>query len=236
MCVAAAAEAPLTPSVIASLSRTGELSSETDDPDLSCTPFDRRRSGMVLSEGSCVLILEEREAAQRRNASIYATVRGAAQSSDGLGLFGLDETGEVAARSIRRMLTETGTPGDSIDYVCSHANSSAKFDVKEARVLKQAFGPFVTSVQVSSIKGVIGHPIAAAGIFQIAATCLAARDGIVPPTANLEDVDADCDLSHVSKVARRMPVRRAIVTSYGYGGVNACVLLDGAGTGHSEGR
>jgi 3-oxoacyl-[acyl-carrier-protein] synthase II len=180
---------------------------------------------MILSEGACFLVLETADQARARGARIYAEVLGAATSCDAKGLYQIDRTGEPGARAIHKLLTNTGVSPAEIDYVCSHANSSPAFDRKEIQVLKKAFGEFAPTMAISSIKGVLGHPFGASGAFQTAAAALAIYNETIPPNHNLEIPDPDCDLDLVTERPRKIPVRHALVTSYGYGGVNSFLML-----------
>jgi 3-oxoacyl-[acyl-carrier-protein] synthase II len=236
VCLTGGAESPLIPMVIAGMGRTQELSTLNDDPERASRPFDRSHAGLVLSEGSCILVLEEARRAQRRGAQAYAEVLGWASSCDGAGLFAFDPSGAPGARAIYRALTRSGLNATDIDYVCAHANSSPMFDRKETVVLKKAFGECAARLPVSSIKGVLGHPLGASGSFQVAATALAIQNQTVPPTHNLEVPDPQCDLDYVPGEARAVRVRAALTTSYGYGGVNSYLVLGGPGFSDARGR
>lgn len=225
MCVAGGAESPLILTMVAGMSRTQELSGRNDDPKHASSPFDRSHDGFVVSEGSCILILEAAERVLERGAQPYAEVRGAASSCDANGLYGFDPTGEPGARAILRALDKSGVGIGEVDYVCAHANSSPAFDRKETFVIKKAFGEWAVRLAVSSIKGVIGHPFGASGAFQAAAAALAIRHQLIPPTHNLEIPDPACDLDCVPRAPRPTRVRNALITSYGYGGVNAYLVL-----------
>ena len=225
VCVAGGAESPLIPTVIAGMSRTQELSTHNDEPERASRPFDRQHAGLVLSEGSCVLVLESAEHAARRSAQPYAQILGSASSCDARGLYGLDASGEQGARAVLRALTRSGLSFVDVDYVCSHANSSPSFDRKETGVIMKAFGNGAPRLLVSSIKGIIGHPFGASGAFQTAATALTIRHQLILPTHNLEEPDPECHLNHVLGEPLHAHVRNALITSYGYGGVNAFLLL-----------
>ncbi len=225
MCLAGGTESPLIPMVVAGMGRTQELSTRNDDPEHASRPFDRDHDGMVLSEGSCILVLETMEHVARRGGHAYAEVLGAAASCDANGLYGFDPSGEPAARAIHRALGRSGLVPTDIDYVCAHANSSPAFDRKETQVIKTAFGECAARLPVSSIKGVIGHPFGASGAFQVAATALALQHQLIPPTHNLQVPDPECDLDYVPGQPRPARLRRALVTSYGYGGLNAYLVL-----------
>ncbi len=225
VCLAGGAESPLSATVFASMARTLELSTRNDEPERASRPFDEAHDGLVLSEGSCMLVLEEAEHAVRRGVMPYAEILGGITSCDAKGLYGFDASGAAGAGAIHRLLQRSAVPATGIDYVCAHANSSAAFDRKETLVIKRAFGECAARLPVSSIKGAIGHPFGASGAFQVAATALAIRHGLVPPSLNLDVPDPQCDLDYVPGRARPVRVRTALVTSYGYGGVNAYLLV-----------
>ena len=229
LCVAGGVESPLTPVVVASMARTQELSTRNDEPGGASRPFDREHSGIVLGEGSCFVLIESAQRAAERGATRYAEVLGFASSCDAQGVYNFDPSGEPAARAIHRLLTTNGLDPTDIDYVCAHANSSPKFDRKEAIVLRKAFGECAARLPVSSIKGVLGHPLGASGAFQVAASCQTLRHQLIVPTHNLITPDPECDLHFVAEQPRAARVRRILVTSYGYGGVNGCLLLAAPG-------
>lgn len=227
-CLVGGTETPINPITFAALGRTQELCAKGIDPEHASCPFDRQHAGIVVSEGSCFLLLESAEAAARRGSQVYAQVCGMSSSCDAQGLYGFDPTGEPGARAVHQLLTETGVAPSELDYVCAHANSSPVFDRKEVLVLRRSLGECAARIPVSSIKGVLGHPFGAAGAFQAAATALAIRHASIPPTHNLRDPDPECDLDHVPYRARAAAIGAALVTSYGYGGVNAYLLLRAA--------
>lgn len=228
MCLAGGTESPLIPMVVAGMGRTQELSTLNDDPQRASRPFDREHAGLVLSEGSCILVLEAAEHLQRRGVAPYARVLAGTTSADGNGLFDFAPSGEPGARAIGRLLQRLGLTALDVDYICAHANSSPAFDRKETVVIKRAFGEAAARIPVSSIKGVIGHPFGASGAFQVAATALAIRHQLVPPTHNLVNPDPQCDLDYVPGRPRAAQIRHALVTSYGYGGLNAYLFLGAA--------
>jgi 3-oxoacyl-[acyl-carrier-protein] synthase II len=224
-CLAGGTESPLDPMVIAGMCRTQELCTLNDDPEHASRPFDRAHAGIVLSEGACILVLEAAEHAARRGATPYAEVVGQSSSCDAEGLYNFDPSGETGARAIHCLLRRTGVQPAEIQYVCSHANSSPAFDRKDTIVIKKAFGECAARLPVSSIKAVLGHLFGASGAFQVAATALAIRNQLIPPTHNLEVPDPECDLDYVPRVARPARIGNALVTSYGYGGANAYLLM-----------
>jgi 3-oxoacyl-(acyl-carrier-protein) synthase len=224
-CVAGGTESPLSPMVFAALTRTQELSTANDDPARASRPFDAQHNGMVLSEGSCFLVLESEESASRRGAHVYAEVIGSVSSCDAQGMYGFDPHGTAGGRAIHRLLRACNLTPTDLDYVCAHANGSPTFDRKETVVLKAALGEFAARIPVSSIKGVLGHPFGAAGAFQAAASLLALEHQTLPPTHNLTEPAPECDLDYVAGMPRPARIRTALVTSYGYGGVNSYLML-----------
>lgn len=225
VCLAGGFESPIAPMIMAGMGRTQELSTRNDDPQHASRPFDAEHAGIVLGEGSCFVVLESAAAAAARGVDPYAAVLGSASSCDGGGLFAIDESGRPGANAIRRLLARAGLTITDVDYVCSHANASPTFDRKETSVMKAAFGDHAHRLAVSSIKGVIGHPFGASGAFQTAASALAIRHQTIPPTHNLVTPAPQCDLDYVPGEPRRGAVRTALVTSYGYGGLNSYLLL-----------
>jgi len=225
VCIAGGAESPIIPTILAGMGRTQELCTLNDQPTTASRPFDRSHAGLVLSEGSCILVLETEERAGRREAPPYAVMLGSASSCDANGLFGFDPTGRAGARAIRQLLLRANLVPTDIDYVCAHANSSPVFDHKETVVIKSAFDHHGSRLPVSSIKGVLGHPFGASGAFQTAAASLAIRHQTVPPTHNLEIPDFDCCLDCLPRTPLPRRVQHALVTSYGYGGLNSYLLL-----------
>jgi minimal PKS ketosynthase (KS/KS alpha) len=224
VCLAGGTESPLSPMVVAALARTQELSS-SDDPGAASRPFDVQHNGMVLTEGSCFLVLESEEGAARRGAHIYAEVVSSISSCDARGMYGVDAAGAAGGRAIHRLLRAADIGPPELDYICAHANGSPAFDRKETIVLKAALGEFAAQIPVSSVKGVLGHPFGAAGAFQVAASVMAIENSTIPPTHNLTEPAPECDLNHVRSTARAVRIRTALVTSYGYGGINSFLLL-----------
>lgn len=224
-CLVGGTESPLSPTIVAALARSGELSPETVNPGAASAPFDKNHRGMVLSEGASALLLEPLEQAVERRAKIYAIVTGGASSCDSAGLYSSDESGEPGASALHSLLHRKNLTANDIDYVCAHANSSPIFDRKETSVLRRALGEFAARIPVSSIKGALGHPFGASGAFQTLIAALAMTHEAIPPTANLEDPDPECELDLVMGEPRKKTIRHALVTSYGYGGVNAYLLL-----------
>jgi 3-oxoacyl-[acyl-carrier-protein] synthase II len=196
-----------------------------DHPEEASRPFDARRDGFVMGEGAGALVLEEREAAQRRGATIHAELVGFGQSADAFHITAPSEDGSGAALAMRRALASAQLEPEQVDYVNAHATSTQAGDVSETRAIKLAFGEHAKQMPVSATKSMIGHLFGAAGAVEGVATVLAVRDGIIPPTINLTDPDPLCDLDYVPGEARKADVEVAMSNGFGFGGHNAVVIF-----------
>jgi 3-oxoacyl-[acyl-carrier-protein] synthase II len=196
-----------------------------DHPEEASRPFDARRDGFVMGEGAGALVLEEREAAMRRGATIYAELVGFGQSADAYHITAPSEDGSGAALAMRRALASAGLKPEQVGYVNAHATSTQAGDISETRAIKLAFGEHATRLAVSATKSMIGHLFGAAGAVEGVATALAVRDGILPPTINLTDPDPLCDLDYVPGEARKADVEVAMSNGFGFGGHNAVVMF-----------
>ncbi len=223
--IAGSSDASLVPIVVGSFQRMGVLAKRTDNPAAACRPFDRDRNGFVIGEGAGVLILERLADANARGANIIAEWLGGGTAADGSTLTGLDETGGVLARLIGDVLRRTRVLPAEIDYVNLHGTATKQNDRYETRALQRAFGRHAQAVSCSSLKGGIGHLLGAAGSVETAATLLAMRDGVIPPTVNLVNADPDCDLDYTPGKSRKKPVRTALKLSLGFGGHLAAAVL-----------
>lgn len=192
----------------------------TDD---TCRPFSKTRSGFVLGEGAAILVLETRERALARGARIYAEILGFGMNADAVNLTAADAVG--GARAMHAALKDSRANSDDIDYVNAHGTGTGLNDRTESKALRQVFGSHADNLAVSSSKGVLGHSLGAGGAFEIAATALALHTQIVPPTANFEEPDPECDLDFVPNVARQAQLRMAMSNSFAFGGLNAVVVL-----------
>jgi len=196
-----------------------------DRPQQASRPFDALRNGFVMGEGAGALILEEREAALRRGATIHAEMIGFGQSADAFHITAPSEDGSGAALAMRRALASAGVEPEAVGYVNAHGTSTGAGDVSETKAIKLAFGDHAQRVAVSSTKSMIGHLFGAAGSVEGIATVLALRDGILPPTINQTDPDPDCDLDYVPNQSRKADVEVAMSNGFGFGGHNAVVVF-----------
>ena len=219
-------EAGVTPLAVAGFAAMRALSRRNDDPTRASRPFDAGRDGFVMGEGAAVLVLEEREHALARGATIHAELAGYGVSSDSHHVTEPDPAGAGQARAVFAALADAGVEPADVDYVNAHASSTPLGDALETAALKLAFGEEkARALPVSSIKGATGHCLGAAGAVEAAVTVLAVREAVVPPTINYEAVDPACDLDYVPNEARRMPVDVAVSNSFGFGGHNAVLVF-----------
>ena len=224
LAVAGGSESATLPICIAAFAQMGALTKEPD-PERACRPFDANRSGFVMAEGACILVLEPEEHARARGAKIYAEVAGYGASDDAYHITAPDPEGSGAAIAIRAALADAGEPASAVDYVNAHGTSTPLNDAGETAALKSALGDAARSVAVSSTKSMTGHMLGAAGAVEAAVSALAIRDGRIPPTIHYETPDPACDLDYVPNVARDKDVRFAISNSFGFGGQNAVVAF-----------
>ena len=201
------------------------LSRRNAEPARASRPFDRDRDGFVMSEGAGLVVLEEYEHASARGARIYAELKGYGATTDAHHVTAPAPGGAGAARAMRRALQSAGMNPEDVDYVNAHGTSTPANDPAETAAIRAVFGPHADRLCVSSTKGVTGHLLGAAGGIEAVATCKALWHGVVPPTANLDHPDPECDLDCVPLVARDRPIRAAISNGFGFGGTNAVLLF-----------
>jgi 3-oxoacyl-[acyl-carrier-protein] synthase II len=201
------------------------LSTRNADPEHASRPFDRDRDGFILGEGAGMLILEEYEHARARGARIYGEVIGYGSTADAFRLTDTHDEGRGAIASIRQAMGDAGITPDQIDYINAHGTSTKVNDSIETLAIKKALGDASSRVPVSSTKSMMGHLIAAAGSVEAIICLLSIRDGVIPPTINLDNPDTDCDLDYVPHEAREHRVEVALSNSFGFGGQNITLLL-----------
>ncbi|HTI35143.1 MAG TPA: beta-ketoacyl-ACP synthase II [Miltoncostaea sp.] len=225
--VAGGTEAGVTPFCMASLDATRALSRRNDDPEHACRPFDAGRDGFVSAEGAGVLVLESLEHAQARDAEIICELVGYGLSSDAYHLTDPDPSGRWQVAAMRMALDKGGRSADEVDYVNAHGTSTPAGDPVEIGAVRQLLGDArARDVMVSSTKSMHGHGMGAAGGFEAVLTALAIREGRVPPTINVEQLDEACEgVDHVLGEAREAPVRLALSNSFGFGGHNAVLAF-----------
>ncbi len=198
--------------------------SETNEPNASSLPFDKRRAGFVMGEGAGILILEEYERAKARGAKIYAEICGYGNTCDAYHITAPHPESLGAARAIELALEESGIKTDKL-YINAHGTGTPLNDKAETLAIKKALGEDARSALVSSTKSMTGHMLGAAGAIEAAAAALALCHKIVPPTINYEEPDPECDLDYVPNTAREADVTVALSLSLGFGGHNACIAI-----------
>jgi 3-oxoacyl-[acyl-carrier-protein] synthase II len=224
--LAGGSEACIVPVGIAGFCAMRALSTRNDEPERASRPFDRGRDGFVMGEGAGVIILEEYEHAKKRGARIYCELAGYGLTADAYHMSAPLPGGEGAARCMAMAMKHAKVNPGEVDYINAHGTSTPVGDVCETKAVKSAFGPHARDgLLVSSTKSMTGHLLGAAGAIEMAASVLTMRDGIVPPTINLDDPDPECDLDYVPHRAREKKVRIAISNSFGFGGHNSSVLI-----------
>jgi 3-oxoacyl-[acyl-carrier-protein] synthase II len=222
--LAGGCEASIVSIGLAGFSAMKALSRRNDEPERASRPFDRDRDGFVMSEGAGVVVVEELEHAKARGAKIYCELSGYGLSADAYHITAPPENGEGAVRAIKLALEHARVSPEKVDYINAHATSTDIGDICETRAIKTVFGDYAHQVSISSTKSMTGHCLGGAGAVEMAACALAIRDGVIPPTINLENPDPECDLDYTPNVAREKKVRVAVNNSFGFGGHNATLV------------
>jgi minimal PKS ketosynthase (KS/KS alpha) len=229
--IAGAAESGISPIVMASFDPIKATSPRNDDPEHASRPFDRDRDGFVVGEGGAVLLLEEMESARRRGAHIYCEVAGFASRGNAYHMTGFKPDGLDLAEAIEDALRQAGTRPEDVDYINAHGSGTRQSDRHETAAYKKALGEQAYRIPISSIKSTIGHALGAAGALQMACSALAIENGVVPPTANWENRDPECDLDYTPRVARRKTIDVALSTGSGFGGFHSVMVFARPGEG-----
>ena len=201
------------------------LSTRNDEPSRASRPFDRDRDGFILGEGAGMVVLEELEHAKARGATIFGEVAGYGSTADAFRLTDTHDEGRGAIASIREALADAEIDATRVDYINAHGTSTSVNDSIETLAIKRSFGDAAYKVPVSSTKSMMGHLIAAAGSVEAIVCLLTIRDGVIPPTINLDHPGDDCDLDYVPHEARRKKVDVTLSNSFGFGGQNIALIL-----------
>ena len=201
------------------------LSTNNADPTKASRPFDRLRDGFVLGEGSSVVILEELTHAKRRGAKIYGEVLGYGCTADAYRITDIHPEGRGAIGCMKAALNDAGLSADAVGYVNAHGTSTSVNDRVETVACKAVFGDRAKLVPISSTKSMMGHLIAAAGVTEMVVCLLAIRDGVLPPTINLDNPDPACDLDYIPNEAREARLEVALNNSFGFGGQNVTLAV-----------
>jgi 3-oxoacyl-[acyl-carrier-protein] synthase II len=223
--IAGGAEYATTPTALGGFASAKAMSKRNDDPQAASRPWDRDRDGFVLSNGAGVLMLEEYEHAKARGAHIYCELAGFGMSSDAHHVTQPPEGGAGAARSMKHALDDAGVVAADVDYINAHGTSTPLGDRAESDAVKSTLGDHAKAVPVSSTKSMTGHLLGAAGGVEAVFTVLAMRDGVAPPTINLDNPDEGCDLNYVANQAQERDIKIAMSNSFGFGGTNGTLLF-----------
>jgi 3-oxoacyl-[acyl-carrier-protein] synthase II len=223
--LAGGSEMATTRSGVAAFSSARALSTRNDEPEKASRPWDRDRDGFVLSDGAGVVVLEELEHARARGATIYGEVIGFGMSDDAHHITAPPADGEGAARSMRNAIRDAGISPDLVGYINAHGTSTQVGDVAEVAAVKSVFGSHAEKLAMSSTKSMTGHLLGAAGAVEAIFSVLAVRDGVLPPTINLDHPDEGCDLDFVAHKSRDADVKVALSNSFGFGGTNGTLIV-----------
>ncbi|MBX9928685.1 MAG: beta-ketoacyl-ACP synthase II [Gemmatimonadaceae bacterium] len=227
--LAGGAEAPLSTLCFGAFALIRAMSTRNNDPARASRPFDRDRDGFVMGEGAAVLVLEEYARAVARGAPIIAELLGMGSTNDAHHMTAPLPDGAQAARAMQLALTDARVAPHEIGYISAHGSSTPLNDPSETLSLHRVFGAHARALAISGTKGYHGHALGASGAFEIAITALALRERWLPPTVNLEHPDAACDLDFLPGTGRAVAVEHALSNSFGFGGINASVVLRRAG-------
>jgi len=223
--IAGGVDAPLAPVCFGAFSSLRAMSQRNDAPAEACRPFDKDRDGFVMGEGACIMVLEEAESARARGAKIYAELRGYGTNNDAYHMAAPRPDGSRAAACMRMAIESAGLTATDIDHVNAHASSTPLNDVSESAAIRSALGPHADDVPVTGTKPYHGHALGACGAIEAAISCLSLHESWIPPTLNLTSPGEGCDLDYVTGDGRTGPLRAVVSNSFGFGGINAVVLL-----------
>jgi 3-oxoacyl-[acyl-carrier-protein] synthase II len=223
--LAGGTEACVHPLILAGFCAMRGLVAEEEHPPRASRPFDATRAGFVMGEGSCVLVIEELEAARKRGAKIYAEIIGYGASNDAHHIAQPDPESIGVAEMMRSALDRSGVAPERVGYINAHGTSTPLGDAAETKAIKDVFGEHAYSLAISSTKSVTGHCFGAAGAIEAMMCVMAVHEGVLPPTINYEHPDPACDLDYVPNVAREARIDVALSNAMGLGGHNGCVLV-----------
>jgi len=224
--IAGGVDAPIAPLILRGFQLMRIMSTRwNDEPQRASRPFSRDRDGFVIAEGAWFFVLEEMEQAKARGAHIYGEIAGYASTCEAFHRVRLEECGEEPARAIGMALEEAAIPPSEVQYINYHGTSTELNDRVETRAVKLAFNGHAHKLAGSSLKSLIGHPQGACGAAGVAATFLAMRDGIAPPTINLEEADPNCDLDYIPTAGRRLAIEHAVANCIAFGSKNSALVL-----------
>ena len=224
--VVGGAEMATTPVGLGGFAAARALSCRNDDPEAASRPWDKDRDGFVLSDGAGVLVLEEYESAKARGAKIYAELSGFGMSGDAYHMTSPPADGSGAAAAMRNAIKDAGINTSDMDYINAHGTSTNAGDLAESLAVESVFGGETENLAVSSTKSMVGHLLGAAGAIEAVFSVLAIRDGVAPPTINLDNPAEGCNLNYVPLVAQEKTIDVAMSNSFGFGGTNGTLIFN----------
>lgn len=219
------AEAPITEIGVGGFCAARAMSKRNAEPERASRPFDKDRDGFVLGEGAGVFVIEEEEHAKQRGAKIYARILGVGMTADAFHFTAPPEDGDGAMRAMKLAVQYSGLEPEDIDYINAHGTSTGLGDVAETIAVKRLFQEHSKKIMISATKSMHGHLLGGAGAVEAVMTILALKEGIIPPTINLENPDPQCDLDYVPNVARKKEIQYALSNGFGFGGTNASICF-----------
>ena len=217
-------EAAITPMGVSAFQNMKALSLRNHEPTRASRPFDRDRDGFVISEGAGILVLEELEHAQKRNADILCELRGFGSSGDAAHITQPDERGLAAAQAMKNALKDANLSPDLVDYINAHGTSTPLGDLAETAAMKEVFGPHAHQLSISSTKSQLGHSLGASGAIELILSIQALNEQVAPPTINLDTPDPNCDLDYTPNQPRERSIKTIMSNSFGFGGHNASIV------------
>jgi len=224
--IAGASEAPITPITFGAFDTVNVLSVHNEFPEKASRPFDNKRNGFVISEGAGLLVVEELEHALKRGARIYCEIKGFGTTCNAFHMTDLPPDGDAMADSIILAMQEAGVKPQQLSYINAHGSSTRQNDVFETSAYKMALGDSAYKIPISSVKSMIGHPLAGANGIELALSSLIFERGILPPTINQEEKDPACDLDYIPNKARAKKVDTILKTSSGFSGIHSAMVLE----------
>ena len=226
--IAGGVEAPLAPLCFGAFALIKAMSTRNDEPSTACRPFDKSRDGFIMGEGACSLVLERMDHALARGARIYAELIGYGTTNDAFHMAAPLPDGTQAVRAMRIALRTAGVTPDDVDYISPHGSSTPLNDGTESHAIKQVFGERAYEIPISATKPYHAHALGASGAIEAGITCLTMERGWIPPTLNFDEGGEACDLDYVKGSGRVFKPQLALSNSFGFGGINACVVMRSA--------
>ena len=226
MVIAGGTESGTTAMTIGAFAQIRALSTNNENPQQACKPFDKDRDGFVMGEGSTVLVMESEESAIKRGADIYGYVAGYGATTDAFHITAPAEGGKGAVVAMQKAIDDAGLSIGDIDYINAHGTSTPANDKNETAAIKTVFGEQAYEIDISSTKSMTGHLLGGGGAFESMVSVLSLKNGVIPPTINLHNPDEECDLNYTPNIATRKELSTAMSNSFGFGGHNGVLIFE----------